>query len=518
MPKPLLYFWNKTVLPFKATIELLALLSLIIALNLVIFIDVAGPQISISPLVYLIFPPLLWTALRFDKKTVTAVLFITSVMAIVGTTKGLGPFVKGSLSESLTYLQIFLGVMYTTILSLTVVVSQQKKAEKSLEILNMELDRKVEERTSALVKNEQMFRLLVQGVRGYTIFILDPKGHVVSWNEGGKYVKGYSQEEIIGKPFAMFYTKEDQQNNKPEKLLKIVIKKGYFEEEGWRVRKDGSEFWASALITAMYNDNRDLVGFSEIVRDLTESKSLEDIKNRQLDYEIELERKEREFIAVASHQLLTPLTLIEGYISMLLSGKLGNSDKTAKKYLSESLEGAKRMGGLIKSLLTTSRIEDNSMQVKKSVFDLNELVAEVCGIFKQRINQKGLKMEFIVSKPVKIIADINHTREVITNLLDNAIKYSEKGSISINIETNSRFAIVSIADTGIGIEPSNLKHIFEKFYLSENWLSKQSQSNGLGLYITKLLITLMGGTIKVESKLGQGSRFIFTLPLAKKYA
>ncbi|MDO8452413.1 MAG: HAMP domain-containing sensor histidine kinase, partial [bacterium] len=225
--------------------------------------------------------------------------------------------------------------------------------------------------------------------------------------------------------------------------------------------------------------------------------------------------KEKNFISMASHQLLTPLALMKGYISMLVSGKIGKIDEEAKKYLEESIEGGERMSNLVKSLLTTSRVESGKVQIKVVNFDLDKLVRNVALELKPKL--EGKKLGLVVPSPKKLMvfADLDQTREVLTNVLDNAIKYSKKGGVTIATSQKDSMGLVSVSDTGIGINQKDLPHIFEKFYSSENWLQTQSESHGLGLYIAKLLLKEMGGTITVESKVGEGSTFTVSLPRAK---
>ena len=256
-------------------------------------------------------------------------------------------------------------------------------------------------------------------------------------------------------------------------------------------------------------------GLENRVRERTQD--LEEEKTRALRGEAkekELEIQERDFVSVASHQLLTPLALVSGYISMLVSGKLGSVDKEAKKYLEESFHGTERMSGLVKSLLTTSRIESGYIKIEKLKFDLSKLMHDVASDLNSKLESKGLDLKLSARTPILVKADQKQTREVLTNILDNAIKYTEKGSISVTISSKRKLGQVIVSDSGIGISKEALPHIFEKFFMSKNWVIKQSESHGLGLYISKLLLGMMGGTIRVESSVGIGSTFTITLPLA----
>ena len=174
------------------------------------------------------------------------------------------------------------------------------------------------------------------------------------------------------------------------------------------------------------------------------------------------------------------------------------------------------MSNLVKSLLTTSRVESENIKIVKANFDLDELIRNVADILKPKLENKKLTIELPTPKSLMVFADKEQTREVLTNVLDNAIKYTEKGAITITENQKDGMGTISIKDSGIGINQKDLPHIFEKFYSSENWLHTQSESHGLGLYIAQLLLKLMGGSIKAESQVGEGSTFFVSLPLTTK--
>ena len=238
------------------------------------------------------------------------------------------------------------------------------------------------------------------------------------------------------------------------------------------------------------------------------------VLENELRHKTELEKKERDFVSMASHDLQTPLALVRGYISMLASGKWGKMDKTINQYLSAALSGVDRMNKLIRDLLMTSRIEAGKMLFEKTAFDVDEEIRTVCTKLASIAAGHGLKFSFGPRRRLFVLADRDRFSEVVTNLVDNAIKYTEKGGIVVKVSKAGGFAHVSVSDTGIGIRKAVLPHVFDKFYFSENFVSKERESTGLGLYIAKSLISAMGGTIDVESEIGKGSKFTLTLPLA----
>ncbi len=250
------------------------------------------------------------------------------------------------------------------------------------------------------------------------------------------------------------------------------------------------------------------------VRERTsELERAEGIVENQLRAETQLAKKEKDFISVASHELQTPVALIKGYMSMLVSGQYGKIDSEAKGYILESLSGINRLAKLVKNLLSTSRIDAAKVKLEKRTFDLSELVGGVVRGFENIATEKGLSLDFKQVKNIKVYSDYDKCVEIVTNLIDNAIKYTELGSVLVSVLKEESFAKVIVGDTGIGIKKNVLPHIFDKFYFSESFVSKQSESTGLGLYIVKSLVGLLGGTIKVESRDGFGSKFTFILPI-----
>lgn len=639
---PLILTWGKNISlqPFKlsSSIEVCILILTIVTINGVLFLHLLGYKITSSPIAYVAFLPLLWMTLRFGKKAVTASIFLTATIAIIGTTKGMGPFtLESNLSKNLEYLQLFLGVVFITTLSLSATVSERKKVKKSLEILNSQLDQKVKDQTAALQEAQQIARvgswewdIITNKVKWsdemYRIYGYKPKEFEVTFEKANErvdpqdlnriqkniqnvfqkrqnieaspieytiilpsgekrilYGKGKVIVDKSGNPIKMIGTVQDvtqmriaEQDLKKYQLavedasdhititdlngiiiyanpaveritgfpLKEVIGKKAGSPELWgglmdkdfykklwqtikvekkafngeikNKRKDGSEFYTLASIYPVLDENKNVAFFVENHRDITKEKELQRIRERQLKHEVELEQKERDFVSLASHQLLTPLTLISGYISMLISGKLGKINAEAKKYLEESFQSTQSMSDLVKHLLATSRIESGNIKLEKTNFDLNQLARNIFIELKPKLDAKGLTYK-LPTKANRILvrADKEQTRQVIINILDNAIKYTKSGVITLDASSKNGMGRISISDTGIGISKEALPHIFEKFYMSQNWLLTQSESHRLGLYISKLLLDLIGGTIFVESKEGQGTTLTVALPLAK---
>lgn len=393
---PLIIYWSKwrnVYFSITGAIEGFAMLFFLFMLSLIIFGEILGEPFIHPPLVFLLFLPLIWSAIRFGFRMTTFCIFSLSVISIVATMSGYGPFARASLFESFIFLQIFMAAVSTTTLIMTVIVDNLKQVKKELTLFNEELEDKIKERANALVKS----------------------------------------------------------------------------------------------------------------------------KEEQLQHEIQLEEKERDFVSMASHQLMSPLALVRGYTTMLVSGKYNNLQKSKREFLDEILKASDRMSRLIKSLLTVARIESGIIHVDKTVFNLDEVVKTACRDLRFKAEKKRLRLTCNSKVIFNVRADPYYTQEVLSNLIDNAIKYTDKGSITITTQkTNHNFVRIIIKDSGRGIEEDAIPHVFDKFYISKNWVTTQSESTRLGLYISRLLVEGMGGTIGVESKAGDGSTFYFTLPIHKK--
>jgi len=371
---------------------------------------------------------------------------------------------------------------------------------------------------------EQRFRLMIEAVKDYAIFMLDPDGTVATWNTGAQRIKQYAAEEIIGKHFSIFYPPEER-DTKPATVLDLVRRAGKFEEEGWRVRRNGTAFWASVVITAVRSPAGELVGFSKVTRDLTERKQSEDqLRDLREKYVQELELRNRdseqanqlktEFLANMSHELRSPLHTIIGFSELLAeeTDKL-LSDKQ-KRFLGHIHDDSLHLLDLINDLLDLSKIEAGRLELRREPFNILPVVEEALLSISPRTTEKSLQVRTNISSSVRISADPLRFKQILHNLLGNAVKFTpEGGKISVEAVTSDGFARISISDTGIGI-PSDLQQaVFEKFYQVNATNKGNAAGTGLGLAITKRLVEEHGGNIWIESQPGRGSSFRFTIPL-----
>lgn len=392
----------------------------------------------------------------------------------------------------------------------------------------------------ALRESEERFRLLVNGVRDYAIFLLDPQGKITSWNEGAERIKGYRIDEIIGKHFSLFYTEEDLALDKPGEELRKAAKEGRVEEEGWRIRKDGSRFWADVVVTRIQNEQGSLIGFSKVTRDLTERKKAED-EIRKLNEDLErrvaertaalmeaneiLEQRTREaeeanrlksqFVSNISHELRTPLNAIIGYTYLLkdgVCGEIGQEQHTALDGIERNADDLIR---LITDVLDLAKIEAGKLSVELEQVDLGRLIGELVEGMGRLMIEKPIQVESkLPSRLPPIESDAIRIKQILINLLSNAIKFTHEGKITIEAKAipEKGGVEVSVQDTGIGIRPEDLGKIFNKFHQADGQSTREFGGVGLGLAIVKDLLHVLSGEIRVKSEVGRGSTFTIFLP------
>ncbi|MEP6618890.1 MAG: PAS domain S-box protein [bacterium] len=367
----------------------------------------------------------------------------------------------------------------------------------------------------ALRSSERRFRLLVQGVRDYGIFMLDPTGVIVSWNEGAQRIKGYSAAQIIGKHFSTFYTAEDLATDKPGMELEVAGRVGRFEDEGWRVRRDGTLFWANVVITAVHDDSGTLMGFSKVTRDLTERRAAESRSREDLRRVTEAEaanKTKTEFLASMSHELRTPLNAISGYVDLLLAGVTGEMSPTQEDYLQRVRRSQQHLLAIINDLLNYSRIEAGRLDYDLRPMVLNEPVRRVLTMIDSQAKQRSVDLSLDGSTCHAVVGDLQKVEQILVNLVFNAIKFTPAGgSITISCFDRDDVSGVRVTDTGVGISALEHQSIFEPFVQLGRTHSSQHEGTGLGLAISRTLARGMGGDLTVRSALGEGSTFELTL-------
>ncbi|HEX2204341.1 MAG TPA: PAS domain-containing sensor histidine kinase [Longimicrobium sp.] len=371
----------------------------------------------------------------------------------------------------------------------------------------------------ALRESEERFRLLVQSVEDYAIFMLDPAGVVSSWNEGAERIKQYTPGEIIGRHFSVFYPPEDVAAGKPAWELETAARDGRVEDEGWRVRKDGTRFWANVIVTALRDPSGKLLGFTKVTRDLTDRRAAEaralDAARRAAEAEA-ANRAKSEFLAAMSHELRTPLNAIGGYADLIAMGLRGPVTDEQASDLEKIQRSQRHLLNIINDLLNFSRIEAGQLQYDSVRVPLHESVGTVSTLLVPQALEKGIDLVVLpCPESLVALADPVKVEQVILNLCSNAVKFTGPGGrVEVGCEARGREVVVVVSDTGVGIPPDQTERIFEPFVQLGRGLTTQHEGTGLGLAISRDLARAMGGDLTVESTAGAGSAFTFTLPAA----
>jgi PAS domain S-box-containing protein len=420
-----------------------------------------------------------------------------------------------------------------------------------------------------------LYRLLVESVTDYAIFVLDAGGHIRSWNPGAERLKGYSQDEIVGKHFSIFYPEQDVESGKPAWELDVAAKAGRVEDEGWRVRKDGSRFWANVVITALRDEQGALLGFAKITRDLTARREAEEQRrflsaelaarreaerrseelallteqlqqqameleaqteeaqslaeeleqtNEELQQEAaaadaaraaaeEANRAKTAFLAVMSHELRTPLNAIAGYAEVLRMGLRGPVTPEQNEDLNRISRSERALLSLINDILNYARLEAAQVQYASEPVPVRALIADLESLVSPQLSAKRLRFTLgECEQNLKVQADADKVRQILLNLLSNAIKFTpEDGAVDVGCRASNGHVHVDVRDTGTGIPAEKLHEIFEPFVQLDRSLTNIREGAGLGLAISRDLARGMGGDLTAESAVGSGSTFTLTL-------
>jgi PAS domain S-box-containing protein len=363
-----------------------------------------------------------------------------------------------------------------------------------------------------------LYRKLVESVHDYAIFALDPQGHIITWNAGAQRFKGYTRDEIVGQHFSVFYPAQERAARKPEWELVVAAREGTYEEEGWRVRKDGSRFWAGVLITALYDDEGEVMGYAKVTRDLTERRAAQ---QRAMDDARRIaaaeasSRAKIEFLTSMSHELRTPLNAIGGYAELLSMGVHGPVTEEQARDLERITLSQRHLLAIINDILNYSRIEAGELAYESGPVPLERSLADVAAMVLPQAVLRGVELEAPpAGTGVVARADRLKVEQILLNLLSNAVKFTpEGGRITVACRVQDGRAAAVVADTGPGIPEDQLDSIFEPFVQLGRSLTSGHEGTGLGLAISRDLARAMGGDLSVESTPGEGSAFTLTLPL-----
>jgi PAS domain S-box-containing protein len=361
-----------------------------------------------------------------------------------------------------------------------------------------------------LRQTEERLSLIVTNVVDYAILVLDLDGRFVNWNEGAERIKGYRAEEMIGRHFSCFYPAEDVRNGVPAQNLAEATRNGRSEAEGWRVRKDGSQFYANVVITALRDKTGQLRGYGKITRDITERVRTEERRAKSAG---ELKRSNdqlEQFAYVASHDLQEPLRMVASYTQLLAKRYKGRLDSDADEFIAYAVDGCNRMQSLIRDLLAYSR----SGAERKALREIsgNTALKEALVNLRVSIEDSGAMVTHDLLPA--ITTDGTQLVQIFQNLIGNAIKYHGTALPLVHVaatKNGDKEWIFSVQDNGLGIAPQYFERIFTIFQRLHG--KHEFAGTGIGLAICKKSVEQLGGRIWVESEVEKGSTFYFALPV-----
>jgi PAS domain S-box-containing protein len=375
----------------------------------------------------------------------------------------------------------------------------------------------VEPREAAATSDER-FRLLVESVTDYAIFMLDPRGNVATWNLGAQRIKGYLANEIIGKHFSIFYSPEEVAAGKTDHELEAAASTGRFEDEGWRIRKDGTRFWANVVITALRNPDGALVGFGKVTRDLTERREAEETQRVLAAERAKLEEKSRiqefqeRFMAILGHDLRNPLASIDMGAGIL---RHLSRDPATIRILDRMHSSTRRMSRMIEQILDLTRTRlASGLQLDPKPMDLRDLIAHI--VDELRIVHPSRTID-LRSGRLPGVWDWDRLEQVFSNLIGNALVYGDPAMpVTIDGRDDGGLVSVDVHNDGPPIPDELQPTIFSPFRRGErDSRTSKTAGLGLGLYISREVTIAHGGRIDLRSSVTEGTTFRVTLPAAQ---
>jgi hypothetical protein len=376
------------------------------------------------------------------------------------------------------------------------------------------------QRTDSSKVPSEEFRLLVESVMDYAIFLIDDTGHVLTWNDGARRIKGYEAPDIIGRHFSAFYTPEDRADGRPGRLLDAARQHGRVEDEGWRVRRDGTRFWADVVITALRNADGVPFAFAKVTRDMTERREAEEqraallAEQRARGAAEEAIRVRDRFLSVASHELKTPVASLrlvaEGLVHAHASDRL--TPERLRASLDRITRASEHLASLVDDLLDVSRLE-SGLPLTMAPVDIVEVAREVVARFAELEGPSG-RIDLFGAGTAIVIGDAARLDQMLANLVDNALRYSTPPSrVGIDVGGAGADVTIQVTDEGIGVEPEDADAIFEPFGRGTN--APNIPGFGLGLFIVREIVQRHAGTVAIGPRpKGPGAVVTVRLPSA----
>jgi PAS domain S-box-containing protein len=405
------------------------------------------------------------------------------------------PPVAAAREPSLPNVTLAAGLLSALLLAWSVRAGQTaRRHARSLEATNQTLNEEIQVR-ARMEETLQQLASIVE-FSDDAILATDPEGLILTWNPGAERLYGYTRDEVLGKHVALLHARKELEKDLIEKLgngdrVNHV--------ETVKLTKDGREIDVSLTVSNILDRKGRIIGASRIARDITERKQLDRMKD--------------EFVGTVSHELRTPLTAIKGFIELVLDGDAGPVADTQREFLEVAARNADRLGSVINDILDVSRIESQGLEIRLEPIDLAAVLEDVASTFRLMAHSKGLTLRHEVADVSKVLGDAPRLVQVFSNLLSNAIKYTPSGEIGIRAGLAQNRVEVVVHDTGIGLTPDEQSQLFTKFFRGRNPVVTDSGGTGLGLVIAKAIVEKHQGTIDVDSRPGEGTRFRVTLPV-----
>lgn len=435
-------------------------------------------------------------------------LLATVLSAVAGSVWLVEPYGRWSIAHPVDQIRIAtfvtIGLLISWMSGLLVHTREQALAERS-----------------AMSETEERLRLFIEAVPDYALFMMDPQGHIISWNAGAQKIKGYSADEIIGRDYAIFFTPEDQQAGLPDRILRTAAERGVFNGEGWRRRKDGSLFFADVELTALRDAGGRLRGFGKVTRDVTERRQAEqEIHKLNADLERRIEERTAQlreinleleaFAYSISHDLRAPLRAVQGFAQALLEDYGEKLEPTGQEFARRLVAAAADLDRLILDLLEYSRLSRD--EVKLEDVPVESAIKAAVAAMAEQVSRSGARIE-VSPTPCAVRANAAVLNQILTNLIGNAIKFIAPGvtpQVRIWCDRRDPFVRLNVQDNGVGISPDHHRRIFNVFERLHG--SEAYPGTGIGLAIVRKGAERLGGRAGIESAAGQGSTFWVELP------
>ncbi len=366
-----------------------------------------------------------------------------------------------------------------------------------------------------LRESEEGLRSIVESVEEYAIYTLDLGGRITRWNSAATRIYGYARDDVQGRHAEFLLTPHDQAAGRFNELLQEAATYGRAEIQEWRVRKDGSVFWADVTLTALHDVDESANGFVQITRDATARKQAQESLQQAKEDAEAASRAKSDFLANMSHEIRTPMNAVIGMTSLLLDTDLSPEQE---EFVQIIRTGGETLLSVINDILDFSKIEAGMLELEAQPFDVQACIEDTLDLFMLRAKRQGIDLAYYADAqaPEWVVGDITRVRQVLVNLVSNAVKFTKEGGVTISVSSEQAsgegvLLHFAIKDTGIGIAKDRMKRLFKSFSQVDSSTTRKYGGTGLGLAISKRLTELMGGRIWVESELGVGTTFHFTV-------